>query len=484
MTKKKVFVLVAVIAIVALSVFCLVGCKNVDVNTDKSGGNGQIIDDEQLKPTGGLIYESNGAGFTLVGCDEAIKSYAEIIVADEHEGKPVTAIGEGAFSNFGDLERVIVLGEKLKTIENNAFEKCVVLTDVVLPNSVESIGGSAFLGCASLKNMQDSLEKLPKNDKAPTEVIIPTGVTAIGEAAFSGCSKVASMVIPEGVTAIKDKAFLNCSALRNIQISAKTATIGNESFRGCTNLMNLQSSPIVLPEDDKTTSNVIIPAGVTAIGEKTFLNCSKMKNLKVLGTLKVVPKQAFYGCSALAVVQFGADAAKTNRDSFDIEEQAFSNCYSLKQINFPNNLKSIGKRAFFGTGKLQEIILPQKMTTIGDYAFCGSGLNKITIPSGVTTIGEFAFANNSNMTSVNMALTVKEIGAGAFRLAGKQNVVVDENGIEKPAGGLNIVFNYAGTVQQWKEIKVHGPYFWSDKADIMISCSDDDVKLEFAATKV
>ena len=85
-------------------------------------------------------------------------------------------------------------------------------TSITIPNSVTSIGDSAFRGCSSLTN-----------------ITIPSSVTSIGDFAFSGCSSLTSVTIPSSVTSIGWGAFYDCSSLKTINCEASSKPSGWES---------------------------------------------------------------------------------------------------------------------------------------------------------------------------------------------------------------------------------------------------------------
>ena len=95
--------------------------------------------------------------------------------------------------------------DSVTSIGNSAFEDCDSLQSVTIPDSVTSIGYRAFYYCTSLQS-----------------VTIPNSVTSIGDEAFSGCSFLQSVTIPDSVTSIGDCAFDDCSSLQSIIISHKT----------------------------------------------------------------------------------------------------------------------------------------------------------------------------------------------------------------------------------------------------------------------
>ena len=116
------------------------------------------------------------------------------------------------------------------------------LTNVIIPDSVTSIGNSAFSGCTGLTNMT-----------------ILNSVTSIGNHAFSGCTGLTSVIILNSVTSIKDTTFFGCTGLTNVIIPNSVTSIGNHAFSGCTGL-----------------TNVTIPDSVISIGYGAFYECTSL----------------------------------------------------------------------------------------------------------------------------------------------------------------------------------------------------------------
>ena len=69
-----------------------------------------------------------------------------------------------------------------------------------------------------------------------SSVVIPNSVVSIGGSAFSGCSSLTSIVIPNSVVSIGDSAFEDCRFLLIIDIPDSVTSIGNSAFSGCNNL--------------------------------------------------------------------------------------------------------------------------------------------------------------------------------------------------------------------------------------------------------
>ena len=102
------------------------------------------------------------------------------------------------------------------SVGNSAFEDCISLTLITIPNSVTSIGMCAFRHCRSL-----------------TSITIPNSVTSIGGDAFYYCSSLTSIIIPNSVTSIDYYAFRNCSGLQSITIPNSVTIIRDYAFEVC-----------------------------------------------------------------------------------------------------------------------------------------------------------------------------------------------------------------------------------------------------------
>ena len=160
---------------------------------------------------------------------------------------------------LGDEEiKDLVIPNSVTCIERCAFWGCSGLTSVNIPSSVTSIGSSAFYGCSGLtavhisdigawckisfvqsSNPLSLARHLFLNGEEVKDLEIPNSVTSIGSSAFSGCSGLTSVTIPNSVTLIRDYSFGWCNALTSITIGSEVNTIGTQAFTNCPELTDV-----------------------------------------------------------------------------------------------------------------------------------------------------------------------------------------------------------------------------------------------------
>ena len=103
----------------------------------------------------------------------------------------------------------------------------------------------------------------------------------------------------------------------------------------------------------------------------------------------------------VALLDINYDAAKVFAD--EIGENAFLNCKTLKNVQFPSTLQRIEKSAFSGCSAISMLTLPANLKFIGENAFDGLVLlREITLPSTLEEIGASAFANCTRLTEITV----------------------------------------------------------------------------------
>ena len=100
-----------------------------------------------------------------------------------------------------------------------------------------------------------------------------------------------------------------------------------------------------------------------------------------------------------------------------IGANAFSACWSLREVSLPASLRSIGDNAFNWCCALEQIALPAGLSSIGGFAFSScTSLRRIAVPEGVVSLGEGAFCGCESMTAAELPASLCSIGGSAFEM--------------------------------------------------------------------
>ena len=273
----------------------------------------------------GIRYDLNAeAKQAAVIAKSSGKYSGKVIIPEsvEHEGATysVTSIGESAFFDCSNLTSVSI-PNSVTSIGSSAFYRCSGLTSVTIPSSVTSIGSGAFSDCFSLTSVHISdiaawcnigfvstysnplyyAHHLYMNGEEVKDLVIPNSVESIGAYAFAGCSALTSVTIPNSVTSIGSSAFYGCSGLTSVTIPNSVTSIGSAAFSGCSGL-----------------TSVTIPNSVTSIGEAAFRYCSGLTSVTIGNSVTSIEYLAFYGCSKLQDVYcYAENVPSTKSSAFD-----------------------------------------------------------------------------------------------------------------------------------------------------------------------
>ena len=323
-------------------------------------------------------------------------------------------------------------------------------------------------------------------------LFIPNSVTEIGEFAFNGCVRITEIFIPDSVVAIASTAFESSNIEyfhvdeQNKYYSSQNGIIYNKELNRILFVPSKLNGSVSIPEGvteisscafyKRNITEIIIPGSVKRIMEFAFFNCCELKKVTLFEGVEIISFAAFGICKKLSEIQLPGSIKR-------IESCAFIFCDELKSVIIPEGIESVGDHAFkdvavvyyFGNSINEiglencgaqsinrnalnnafilndkdateiiscssqiegNIVIPEGITSIGDYAFKGTDITGVTLPSSLRKIGKYAFSCCNSVSSITIPDNVIYIGEGAFfKCENLKNIIVPE--------GITSIADYA-----------------------------------------
>lgn len=270
----------------------------------------------------------------------------------------IDSIGESAFCNSG-IKSLTLAPSLIKSIEKNTFQNCYNLENIVLGESIHTIGDYAFANC----------HKIP-------QIHLGKSLITIGDYAFANCYKIPQIHLGDSLITIGDYAFSHLINLDEIHFGKNIQSIGDYAFESCIKLQDIEFNE-----------------NLATIGNHAFEECRQLKNVHFPDNLKSIGTKAFYNNLKLKKATLSPALEM-------IGSGAFCNCLELEQSDLPESLKEIGDSTFYRCTKFTDLQLDNNITTIGQAAFARCDLANINIYSNVKSFGHEAFAFNPNLKSI------------------------------------------------------------------------------------
>ena len=284
-----------------------------------------------------------------------------------------------------------------------------------------------------------------------TSIVVEKGITEIG--GFSGFTILTDISFSESIKSIKSSAFQDCEKLEKIDLTKGMEEIGDWAFAGCVKL-----------------SNITLGENITKIGYNAFAGCSGLKKVMMNARLEN-EQQAFWkaGTEGIDVVygkgitKIGSLFTKSTVRSVEIPEgvktigdSAFTDCEKLEKIELPESMEQVGQYAFEGCRGVSHLKIKSPNCiydqTFGSFPGLGEKVDNLTVEFGekvteiprlirmggnvkhvkfdgeVEKIGDSVFDGWSNIEEIEIPESVKEIGDWAFAGCVKlNNITLGEN---------------------------------------------------------
>ena len=441
-----------------------------------------------------FTYElnENGISYSIVGIKNAYRGgwFAKetINVPETYKGYPVTSIKQ--IKNL-QKTKTVILPVTLKEIGASAFYGSSI-TSLVIPNSVETVGISAFENCTNLTEvtLSDKLTTIPsgmfRSCFSLKKIEFPNSVTSIASGAFSNCYNLESITFSTALTTIAADAFSSCVSLTSIELPASLTTIGNNAFDQCYSLIEIcNHSTRVRP-----TAGSEINGKVAAYAKHVYSNAQE-------SYLNTENGNVFYddGTQVLFVKHYGNETELTlpadyNGQAYVLYDYAFYGNSTIQEVVIPAKVTQIGRSAFYNCSALTKVTIGDGVTAINRDAFYScKKLKEVVFGKNIETIGRNAFFECQKLESIELYDAVKTIGDGAFSECSKLKDVKLGKGLQSigDEAFFNCVrfteLNFGGTKAQWEQITLGTQWTWDnnsnkrDRSCEKVICSDGEVEI-------
>ena len=226
---------------------------------------------------------------------------------------------------------------------------------------------AAFYGCDSLKRLTipSSWHKIPNNVfremHGMEEVILPDSLDTIGYQSFANCRKLRSISIPSTLRSL-DESFYACDSLRTIYWDAANYT--RDHGRG------------PLYEIRGNITSFTFGPNVTSIPHHLCFEFTLLPSIEIPASVDKIGNSAFEGCRSLSDLTWyeGLDS---------IGEFAFKNCTSLTTLTIPQSVDWVGNYAFESCPLTEIMSLATTPPTITDNTFYNVDKSiPVSVPAG------------------------------------------------------------------------------------------------------
>ncbi len=240
-----------------------------------------------------------------------------------------------------DIREKAVVWSSNITLGDGAFSWAPYTTVDLMLTTIDTVPWNTFYNDINLK-----------------EVMLPDTVETIGMDAFGNCQALETLEWPRSIKRIENVAFENCG-LKELDLPKTVEYVGRYAFRNCKNLKTAKiNSEFVYNEDEKDEEKYI------------FFECTNLEKVVLSDDVKTVWGNQFDKCEKLNEV-------KLSKNLKTIKKYGFAQT-AIESIDLPDGLETLEDGAFSAT-KLKEVIVPKSVTYIGGSAFQCADLEKITI---------------------------------------------------------------------------------------------------------
>ncbi len=475
-TKRIMSVLLSVIMLLGIVPASLMTASAADdeFTYEVENGEATVISCE-ITASGDIIVPSEYEGYPVTEID--LFAFLNCTkVKNIYLPDSVKEIGNKAFSGCVLLEK-ITFGKGVEKLGKEIFLNCDSLQKVVVPSG-NNVFSSDDSGVLYNKDKTELLFYPVANDAAAYSVA--EKVEKIADSTFSMSKNVKTIILGDNVKEIGNNAFMGSRSLETVKIGKGVNKIGNQAFNWCEKLTSItidagnsvyesdsdgvlynkgKTEIIKYPEGNVKTA-FAVPSGIKAIRTHAFLNSANIKSVSFPKSIETIEASAFSGCTAITDVSYAGSEEEWKKVTIGSDNNAITGAKIsfaggeahdhkyTETVTKEATCKEAGVKTFKCTCghtytetipvtghafkdnvcsgcSVQEFVLLADGTNAKITGYNGTG-GAIVIPETIqgykiNAIGDGAFENKTEITSITLPASVKDIGSCAFFKTGYYN---------------------------------------------------------------
>ena len=350
----------------------------------------------------------------------------------------VNSIAAYAFYGCGNLKSVTI-PDTVCTIGESAFKNCAVLTDVYYDGALSQWGYiSKFSGNDALLSTTvhagymiayyaNGGDSAPEEQiKNPGEAItlsetIPMreGYKFLGWKAYTRTGEVTyqpgdAYTVDEDIYLIAMWRVASGKCGDNVSFTLDDS--GTLAISGSDAIYDYTTVVSPWHDSGEYITAITVGEGVTSIGAAAFGSLENLKSISLPSSLEKIGDYAIAACTSLTTLTIPENVS-------EIGIWAFTGLWSLKELNIPGSVEKISDYAFAGCNALEKLTINSGTKEIGKYAFTGcTSITELTLPEGLETVDEYAFNDCEVISTLTLPASIKSIGVSAFNNCGIKSV--------------------------------------------------------------
>lgn len=364
-----------------------------------------------------FLLDEEGDGYIVDGIG-TLSDVREIVIPATYNNLPVHRIGSGAFRNCSTMES-ITFSENITTVGEDAFAGCTSLVSVYIKDIPTFLSINFSYG----------------------------GALQYATELYLGGELVRDFVIPEGVESVSDNLFDGYQTLESVTFPASLKTVGSSAFRDCTNLKKVtcfdiaswceiqfssgDSNPLyyakALYVGEELLTNLVLPETLLKIPSYAFYHCESIVSVTIPDTVEAIGYGAFGGCTSLATTKDnGLNYIGNKNNPYLVLLSADAD---LTEATVHESCKVIHSSAFNPAKQMTSVQIAKNVVEIGQHAFLNcTALSDLKFLGGsdsrLRTIGESAFSGCVALENLEISsVALETVGRRAFhKCTGLKNV--------------------------------------------------------------